>query len=987
MVPPRCAQTGISALAISALACALGLLGPVPALAEQSEQLPDVTRDGSHEQFLKLLDSSRAATYRKIVALYDQHLEANPSAVQTAVERCQFITSVALADEEYTGEPIAEPVDCAVRLAERFPGSAAVLVLQMDQLWGKDAVAFGLETLQREDVAWTAPQRAAFLGDLAWAYHAIDKIPQAAAWAIEARRFGNPDVTLILANFYRDAGRRTEAIAELVQASDVHLYAYQKVALLIELEAFDEALALIAELANRGIEIAALQHAAALEGAGRTQEARRKYDEVAGQQWNRSHSLERLFYIDLKSGDADQAIAAYEAMRAEGFAADPFLRHRLALAAAFPSAAWRSHDLLGALALLALYLCCAMLPLALIVPVHYVGLIRAPRAAPTTGAGSRWSLKHLWIISASVLCAELTAAYVLDYGWLHALFVDTHEAAPDYGRLARLGIVCIVGGFASVAVWLRRSDYAVLVRCSWSRRQILGAAIGGTAVVYAVNALTRVLLRASGVELDAAVVTAVVPTTLDVLRAILGSCGPWVLVSIVVIAAPFYEEVWFRSVFLGSAQRHLSSGWSNAVQAGVFALVHGEPERLPALFVMGLLAGVFALRAGGIAPAIALHMVLNLGASAAIIAQRSVDPGGRAGPRPAAALKLRSETELARADAALLSLDCDHGFVNACSELSRRSATRGRLLHAQTGCDRGDLAACDELAVLYERGEGVRMDVERAAELHRRACDGGHALGCTRLGACYADGRGVPRDPASAARYFGMACDAGNPAGCNQLGLSYGERTGVPGRPDLAADLFRRACDGGDAAGCTNLADAYERGAGVQQDRAAALQLRRKACDSGSALSCSNLGVHHENGDGVKKNFEEAARLYRKACANGFSGGCRNLGLLYTRSGGLPPDPVFAADLFHRACKAGDASGCYELAVSFHTGEGVARDREKAATLYKQACDAGSGSGCFELSRLHAKGTAVRKDPALARSLRARACDLGVAKACDREKP
>ena len=48
-------------------------------------------------------------------------------------------------------------------------------------------------------------------------------------------------------------------------------------------------------------------------------------------------------------------------------------------------------------------------------------------------------------------------------------------------------------------------------------------------------------------------------------------------------------------------------------------------------------------------------------------------------------------------------------------------------------CDRGDMAACSNLAGLYVSGTGVAKDEARAAALYRQACDGGNALGCASL--------------------------------------------------------------------------------------------------------------------------------------------------------------------------------------------------------------------------------------------------------------
>jgi len=69
-----------------------------------------------------------------------------------------------------------------------------------------------------------------------------------------------------------------------------------------------------------------------------------------------------------------------------------------------------------------------------------------------------------------------------------------------------------------------------------------------------------------------------------------------------------------------------------------------------------------------------------------------------------------------------------------------------RSAHAQAisllaQCDSGRAHSCFELGIRYDRGEGVREDVARAAIFYQKACDDGLADGCYLVGAAYATER------------------------------------------------------------------------------------------------------------------------------------------------------------------------------------------------------------------------------------------------------
>ena len=77
------------------------------------------------------------------------------------------------------------------------------------------------------------------------------------------------------------------------------------------------------------------------------------------------------------------------------------------------------------------------------------------------------------------------------------------------------------------------------------------------------------------------------------------------------------------------------------------------------------------------------------------------------------------------------------------------------------------LGGCHNLGVLYQNGQGVKQDYQKAVQLLQKACDGGEAGGCSLLGVFYETGQGVRQNFSTAKQYYGKACDLGLQLGCD----------------------------------------------------------------------------------------------------------------------------------------------------------------------------------------------------------------------------
>ena len=235
------------------------------------------------------------------------------------------------------------------------------------------------------------------------------------------------------------------------------------------------------------------------------------------------------------------------------------------------------------------------------------------------------------------------------------------------------------------------------------------------------------------------------------------------------------------------------------------------------------------------------------------------------------------------------------------------------LAYYEKGCSGPDGEWCHEEATALAFGNGVPVDLERAAAAYDRGCQAGHvAASCVAFGLMLESGA-EPRasletapnvynfacsvfkseyacmrlaemyiflanQPSRAVGLLELACSQSNMRACVDLGQLYESGSGgVPKQHDHALALYKRACFVDPASGCSGLAHAYEIGMGVGRDAPKAIELYRLGCESDDPLACASLARLFAHGRGVPKDEAQAKQLLEKSCREGFELSCSEL--------------------------------------------------------------------------------------------------------------
>ena len=103
----------------------------------------------------------------------------------------------------------------------------------------------------------------------------------------------------------------------------------------------------------------------------------------------------------------------------------------------------------------------------------------------------------------------------------------------------------------------------------------------------------------------------------------------------------------------------------------------------------------------------------------------------------------------------------------------------------------GDTKAMNNLGVCYERGTGVKVNLEMAFEWYLKAADLGDVYGCFNVGECYYHGKGVEQNAELAFEWYMKAADKGDMQSQVNVANAYYSITRKTERSTLAVNDIR----------------------------------------------------------------------------------------------------------------------------------------------------------------------------------------------------
>ncbi|KAG0250386.1 hypothetical protein DFQ27_009425, partial [Actinomortierella ambigua] len=225
---------------------------------------------------------------------------------------------------------------------------------------------------------------------------------------------------------------------------------------------------------------------------------------------------------------------------------------------------------------------------------------------------------------------------------------------------------------------------------------------------------------------------------------------------------------------------------------------------------------------------------------------------------------------------------------------------------------------------LYKQGEQTNLNLWMAVKWFTRAAEQGSASAQNNLARMYEEGQGGVQSDVEAVKWYTKAAEQGSASAQNNLARMYEEGQGGVQSDVEAVKWYTKAAEQGDAGAQNNLGWMYKEGQGVDQSDVEAVQWFMKAAEQGHAFAQHNLGWMYQYGRGVEQNDVEAVQWYTKAAEQGGAGAQNNLGM-YKEGQGVYQSDIEAVQWFTKAAEQGHAVAQHNLGWMYQHGRGVGR--------------------------------------------------------------
>jgi TPR repeat protein len=181
------------------------------------------------------------------------------------------------------------------------------------------------------------------------------------------------------------------------------------------------------------------------------------------------------------------------------------------------------------------------------------------------------------------------------------------------------------------------------------------------------------------------------------------------------------------------------------------------------------------------------------------------------------------------------------------------------LNYFQQGAKEGHAVAEYQLALLYEKGQGIQRNAAQACFWYEQAANHGSARAQFALGFLHTQGQLKPLNFMEAARWFEQAARQGDAEAQYNLGLLYEKGRGVPQDYNKAAHWYKKAARQDYVLAQNALGFLYYNGKGVPRDLVISLALFNIAAARGNADAFQNSYIAASNMP--FKNFDKAKDL------------------------------------------------------------------------------------------------------------------------------
>lgn len=558
------------------------------------------------DHVVDVIENSQKASYDQALALYRQAMLAHPTDAALALAACNLSERFGMVEDSTWAESAWKDFTaCESTLEKQYSSDIGVELFLLEHKFGKPAIAFG-EPLVQRSTSWSAPQRARLHAALARAY-ALDKNDELSGKeSLLATQLDASNLQLIPAMRYLAKKGRTDEAARLLAAAPLPKFPWQetlRIRAATELLPGNAAKDELHRAQRAALKIDAYTAARALEHVGDAAGANALL--VADTVSRKNETPQnRQFRLDVAfdAGDAKTAATIVHDEYATTGNATPLASAYAHLLRLNPAVAGRMDMVPLAVSLVMYLIGVAAAPGLLMFPVHYRGTVRHRIGKDCTPLFERIGLRHAWL-ALSILLLALYAVTMVRFGGNASLSPNAGVVRVDWQKgvavshlwtllFAAVALVS-VGRLLSWREWLGSGTW----RWKWVLPPLVLLGLDILPWMRHTHALPLDWTNS--------------PWSVALVHGAISLGGVPLALCVSSLLVPIMEELVFRGCLLGGLSRHLSFGWSNLLQAAVFAGMHNDRAHYFYLFAMGATAGWLAKKTKGLAMPMLLHAVNN----------------------------------------------------------------------------------------------------------------------------------------------------------------------------------------------------------------------------------------------------------------------------------------------------------------------------------------------------------------------------------------
>lgn len=341
-------------------------------------------------------------------------------------------------------------------------------------------------------------------------------------------------------------------------------------------------------------------------------------------------------------------------------------------------------------------------------------------------------------------------------------------------------------------------------------------------------------------------------------------------------------------------------------------------------------------------------------------------------------------------------IECQYGLA----ELNRfiyKNGEQAKYWYVKAG-ENGSENAYHNLALMYENGELLDVDVDAAIAAYEKATQLGHANAPANLGFIYETGELVEKDMAKAAELYQLSSERQGDMGMNNLATFYLRGIVMPQNKNKALGLYVAASEAGNSLASMNLGHLYAAGDGVEVNHEKACDYFERAMQQSRGAAFVYVARCYAHGKGRTYNFKQAYTHFEKALEHGNRSALEELAALLMTHFDIAPDHQQIIDVlkqhksdtdidvdsylghfyffgfdskryfdiakrfYEQSMSLGNVAAFNNLGEMYRWGYGVEVDLQKSLVLYRKAVEFKSGHAAFNLSELYEAGEGVEQD-------------------------